>query len=229
MISNSKIGLWISGVASLMISSAPAQTPPAVPDEARAEAINSLQVLRDYGRVNQEKNLASGGRVGVPISEEIAPGASAQETFLGDPLVDYVIGLTDLQNWNGANPDTILHSTGRVVFPIDSKEGARSSVTVAKTGDQWSSVNFGSYSEAQSRGKVLKDQAPGGNAAKAIQVRVPTLHLTFVAYRKDGALEFTPISNVPKLGLAAGVTEPAKEVLLRIQPAARKLDPNGLN
>jgi hypothetical protein len=229
MISNRKAGLLIGGatVVILLAFSAFGQAPPpfleaplGAVDEGGAHdaAAKSLQVLRDYNSSKQPD----------------APGGNP-ETAVGAHFHDYIIGLEDLKKWDGKDAASILHPTGRIVFQINSKNGAQSaqsSVTVAKTGDGWNYVAFGTPKEAQARSDVLGKTmwtTSAGNPADMQQVRVPSLHANFIAQRVNGVLQFTAINSLPKLNIEVGQTEPAQKVLLRMQPAAQKLDPNALN
>jgi hypothetical protein len=98
---------------------------------------------------------------------------------------------------------------------------------------KWGHVAFGSSQEARARSNVLSEvrEVPAFAAAPAgLQVRVPSLHATFIARRVGGGLPLsTPITSAPKLGIEAGTTDATEEVLLRMQSAAQKLDPNELN
>lgn len=115
-------------VVGVALFPASAQTPSSsIPDKAREAAVRSLQTLRDYAQTRQAQDQGAD-----------APGGLAEDVFVGRSFSDYVIGLEDLQKWDGKDPELILHSTGRVVFLIDSKkDGAQSFVTVANKGGEW--------------------------------------------------------------------------------------------
>jgi hypothetical protein len=229
MISNKKAGLLVGcSIAAIVLASwafgqAPPpflETPAGAVDEAGAHdaATKSLQVLRNYNLSKQAD----------------APGGNP-ETAVGAHFHDYIVGLEDLKKWDGKDATSILHPTGRIIFQINSKSGAQpvqSSVTVAKTGDTWNYVAFGTPKEAQARSDVLGKTTwttSAANPADMQQVRVPSLHANFIAQRVNGVLQFTAINSLPKLNIEVGQTEPAEKVLLRMQPAAQKLDPNALN
>jgi hypothetical protein len=207
---------WAYGQALLPFFEA---TPgPADEAEAHDAAAKSLQVLRDYNLSKQAD----------------APGGNP-ETAVGVHFHDYIVGLEDLKKWDGKDATSILHPTGQIVFQINSKSGAQSaqsSVTVAKTGDTWDYVAFGTPKEAQARSDVLGKTmwaTSARNPSDMRQVRVPSFHANFIAQRVNGVLQFTAINSLPKLNIEVGQTEPAEKVLLRMQPAAQKLDPNALN
>jgi hypothetical protein len=189
-----------------------------VPEGAQQAAVKSLQIFKQLAAPANGRSLALE-----------APGA--QHATLGAPIKDYIIGLASLQNWDGQNPATLLHATGRLIYPIVTNGMTQSSMTLAKTKGEWTAVTFGSPSEAKSRSlvqKTLNASAPGGNVG-AIQVRVPALNAVFIAQKVEGKLELTPIVSQPSLGIEAGKTEQATLLLLRLQPAARQLNLNTPN
>src|SRR5665213_533583 len=73
---------------------------------------------------------------------------------------------------------------------------------------------------------ILRAIPPRSSPDANIQVRVPSLHATFLGQQVSGTWRFAPIESEQGLGLKAGAIEPAHKVLLRMQPAARKLDLN---
>lgn len=89
-------------------------------------------------------------------------------------------------------------------------------------------VSFGSIKDAQLRDKILNEKAVK-SVGPDMQVRVPSLQAVFLAQHHEKVMEFTPIRSIPAFGLEVGKTEPAEFVLLRLQPAARKIDPKELN
>jgi hypothetical protein len=184
-----------------------------VPDAARQAAIKSLHDFDNYTKSKRPN----------------APGGLVDSgTSLGQQFRDYIVGLDDLKQWDGKDPASVLHPTGRIVFQIHDKKSpdqVRASVTVVKAGDTWDYVSFGTSQEAKAR----SDARGFGNSAEMLQVRVPSLHASFVAQKVDGVLELTPIDSVPKLGIESGKTEAARDLFLRLQPTVQKLDPKKLN
>jgi hypothetical protein len=189
-----------------------------VPAGARQAAVASLQTFRELAAPQENAE-----KMGLDTPEQ------ASQTALGNPIQDYLIGLSDLKGWDGRDPAALLRPTGQLIFPITTEGATRTSVTVAQVKGTWKAAAFGSPNEAQARSRVresLGSGAPGAAAGATIQVRVPALQAVFVAQQVGGELQFTPIFSLPGLGLEAGRTEPAREVLLRLQPAARELNPN---
>ncbi len=215
--SNSKPWLWACATVMAAISAAAAQTSSQAPEEARQAAAKSIQTLEGY----------EAARITGPSVP--APGAGMS---LGEPFHDYIIRLDDLKNWDGKDASALLHSTGRYVYPINMRGIAQASVTVGMSHGQWTCLRFGTRQEAESRSFIeenLRRDAPGSHAGTGIEVRLPTFHVSFIAQRTGGELQFTPTKSLPKYDLEAGKTEPARKVLLRLQPAAQKLDPDQPN
>ncbi len=151
---------------------------------------------------------------------------SKQEVSLGTPIRDYFIRLDEFKEWNGGDVTKLLHSSGEVIFPIQSNGVTTSEVTVANRDGQWKLASFGPANEARGRMEyfnAVKSQAEHGKSADVFQVTIPALDLTFLATGGDD-VRFTPIRSSASLGLKAGDSEPAKAILIRLQPAARKIN-----
>lgn len=208
-----------------------AQSPtlkPQEPDGARQAAINSIATF---------KELTPNAAIDVPgaashasttgWSESKSNDAKSAKDELGAPLVDYTIDLNTLQSWDGKSVETLLRPTGQLVYSIRSGGAAKTSVTIAKLKDEWAPISFGTPDEAQARDRINGQLARvAGTKIQPIQVRIPSLHATFLGQQISGKWQFTPIESQQELGLKAGKIERAEKVLLRIQPAAKKLDLN---
>jgi len=152
----------------------------------------------------------------------------ASKATVGGGLVDYMIGLYPLREWDGTDPMKLLRATGQYVFPITVDGKTRSSVTVARVKDEWVPAAFGAPNEARARSDAkdnLATQAPGG-AKEFAQVRVPALRTIFIAFEASDGLQFTSLTSRPEFGLEPGKPELAVTVLKRLQPFARAIDPN---
>ena len=181
------------------------------PPGVRAAAVQSLQTYR---------RLALSSKFG-------APGAAAQAE-LGSPIYDYMIGLDALAKWKGDDFSSLLHPTGRVIYPITSNGEPQSSVTLSKKDEGWHAVEFGSFNEAKARSEAqeaIAGSGPGGQPAK-FQVRVSALNVSFLASQLAGKTMLTAMGSQPRLGIEAGKTEPAMQVMLRLQHFAREINPD---
>jgi len=183
----------------------------AIPRQAQQAAAESLETLRALAA--PAENFA---KLGLKESRE------AERARLGDPMPDYVIDLTALRAWNGDNPKSLLRPTGQFIYPITVDGVTRTSVTIARVNGEWTAASFGPPDEAQARSQIQNDLK--AKSGQIIQVRVPALNAVFVARQADDTLKFTPVVSQPRFDLTAGRAEPAKQVLLRMQPAAKALD-----
>jgi hypothetical protein len=189
----------------------------APPDVANKAANQSLETFREL--VTPENAKAYGFD---------APGAVASAN-IGSPVHEAVIGLDSLKKWNGENVESLIKPTGRLIYPIVSKDGiSRSSVTLRLKDGGWSPVSFGDAREAQIRSDIRStiDQSAPAGAPKpqVLQVRVPALNLNFLAQRKDNIVLFTSLQSIPSIDIKTGTTEPAKDILTRVQSMAIKVN-----
>ena len=190
----------------------------AIPESANVAAQESLDTFKDL--VSQ----------GAYRDYDFDSASSVDRIALGQPLNDAMIGLDQLANWDGANPNDLIRPTGRVVFPITSDGQAHSSVTLASKDGKWVAVAFGGVREAQARfaaqGRMMRERAVGGAAPLVSQVRIPALNLQFLARFDNGQLFLTPLDQHLELGLEAGREERADLVLRRAQQAASQRNPD---
>jgi hypothetical protein len=189
----------------------------AAPAAATSAAAKSLETFRSISNTpTQFKTLGLD-----------APGEALQ-TSIGDAVVDYMIGLDPLREWDGADPMKLLRPTGQFVYSIIVDGKTKSSVTIAQLKGEWVAAAFGTPNEARARSNVkdsLTAQAPG-SAKLFAQVRVPALRSTFMAFEGSDGLVFTSLTSRPEFGLEPGKLETASTVLRRLQPFARKINPN---
>jgi hypothetical protein len=198
---------------------------PQEPEGARQAAINSIATFKELNP--NTTIIAPGAGPTVSTTGEKSAVAASTKDQLGSSLVDYTIDLNALQTWDGKDVKALLRPTGQLVYSIKSDGNTKTSVTVAKLNDQWAPISFGNQQEAEARERVSRRLARTGKAkAQPVQIRIPSLHATFLGQQINGKWQLIPIENQDALGLRAGAIEPAKKVLLRIQPAAKMIDPN---
>lgn len=210
--------LAFSTTAPAMSQDAKLQT--AAPAAATSAASKSLDTFRSISNTpTQVKTLGLD-----------APGEALQAS-IGGAVVDYMIGLDTLREWDGSDPMKLLRPTGQFVYSITVDGKTKSSVTIAQVKGEWVAAAFGTPNEARARSEVkdnLTAQAPGG-AKEFAQVRVPALRTTFMAFQGSDGLVFTSLTSRPEFGLEPGKLETASTVLRRLQPFARRIDPNTPN
>ena len=212
--------------AALALSSAPpamsqdAKLQTAAPAAATSAASKSLDTFRSISNTpTQVKTLGLD-----------APG-EALKASIGGAVVDYMIGLDPLREWEGGDPMKLLRPTGQFVYSITVDGRTKSSVTIAQVKGEWVAAAFGTPNEARARSDLndnLTAQAPGG-VKEFAQVRVPALRITFMAFQGNDGLVFSSLTSRPEFGLDPGKLETASTVLRRLQPFARRIDPNTPN
>ncbi|WP_139024875.1 hypothetical protein [Bradyrhizobium sp. STM 3843] len=192
----------------------------AAPAAATSAAAKSLDTFRSISNTpTQFKTLGLD-----------APGQASQAS-VGGAVVDYMIGLDSLRDWDGGDPIKLLRPTGQFVYPITVDGKTKSSVTIAQVKGEWVAAAFGTANEARARSDLkenLTSQAPGG-AQEFAQVRVPALRTTFMAFDGSDGLFFASLTSRPEFGLEPGKLEAASTVLRRLQPFAKRIDPNTPN
>lgn len=187
------------------------------------------------GMARESEDAAQGALVtlGKLVTEENAarmgfsgPG-EAKQSKLDDPLVDFMIGLSELQRYQeGEDPAKLLVPTGAIIYPVGVGGANVSSITLKKQGDEWKPASFGSPRTAEAAGTARQNVLSKSQVAPSelFQVRIPALNLAFLGYMADQTLMFTPLHDFPGYGLEAGSTVPAKDVLLRLKPEAERHD-----
>jgi hypothetical protein len=188
----------------------------ALPGQTQVAARNSLQTLRQLVDAENVRELG------------FESPQQAQKANLGQPLLDYMIRLDELTKYDGGDPAKYLHATGQAVYPVLVDGKPRSSITLLRKDNAWTPLSFGEAQLSDARGRALqaiKGAAPGA-ADGGFQVRIPAMNAVFVAHTVNGTVMLTPVNSLPEFGLEANRTEPAKDVLARLQPLAHQIDPN---
>lgn len=185
---------------------------PAPPEAVKAaeQALGTLALL-----VTKENRQ----QMGFDSVEEV------RAATLGVPLPEFMVRLDELQKFHeGEDPSRLLHSTGRLTFPVLVQGRTRSSVTLGRGEKGWEAVSYGGPNYirllAEERGRLMEKE--GRSADEYLEVRVPALNLSFLGARKEGRLFLTPLFEDPRFPLKKGATLPAEEVFKAIQPAARE-------
>ncbi len=187
---------------------------------ANAQAPNDDQLVTPHAAIS----AASGS---LRLYSELHPSAAKQNLTLGTPVYDYFIRLDEFKEWDGKDPSKPLHSSDEIIFPIQADGTIASEVTIASRGGQWKWAAFGPSNEAQLRSRYFnfaKSQVPGTNEPNVFQVTIPAMNLIFLATAARDVLLFTPIRTWEDLGLIAGKAEQAREILLRVQPTAKRIN-----
>lgn len=138
---------------------------------------------------------------------------------LGEPLSVFYVPLDQLQNYQpGSDPEELLVSSDRVVYPVTAEDEVRSSIVVEGKNDDWRAIDFGAPNLIRALSDVREEI---GKEGSEFVVRVPSLNLYFIANRPDNVLMLTPIIDDPRFEFAIGRTLSAEEAFTRILPAAK--------
>lgn len=206
------VSAFIGSMAALGAFAQTAPEPPAPREAVQAaeQALGTMPLL-----VTKENRL----QLGFETKEEV------RTAKLDVPLPEFMVRLDELQKFKeGEDPSKILHSTGRLTFPLLVQGAPRSSVTLERREKGWEAVSYGAPNHirllAEERARLMKNE--GRSAGDYFEVKVPALNLGFVGSRKEGRLFLTPLFDVPRFQLKKGATLPAEEVFKAIQPAARE-------
>ncbi|ATB40234.1 hypothetical protein CYFUS_005682 [Cystobacter fuscus] len=194
----------------LVLGSAPASF--AQPDEARAAAARTLQDFA--GRVS-----ASNARsLGFQGPEEASTGT------LGEPIPVFMVSLERLQRYQGEDPGRLLLDLQRVVYPVQVEGEVRSLVEVQSTRGRWETVQIGGAQKSRLMEKHRRGvmRTAGARVSDFFELRVPALHLVFLAHHGAEGLVVTPLLDEASLGLRAGQPELASQVFSRLAPRARE-------
>ncbi len=90
--------------------------------------------------------------------------------------------------------------------------------------DRSQSVFQQSFEQFSDRAVSPSRLRKGTNEPNVFQVTIPAMNLIFLATAARDVLLFTPIRTWEDLGLIAGKAEQAREILLRVQPTAKRIN-----
>lgn len=139
------------------------------------------------------------------------------EAKLGDPLKVYAVPLDKLQKYQqGSDPNSLLVDQSAFMYPIKVGDKTRSSISISKGENGWSSSNFGRPNYAKMLGRY--------QMKNSFIVNVMSLNLSFVAERSEEGLMLTPVWDVDEFDFKAGEQMPADKVFSTILPAAIEHD-----
>jgi hypothetical protein len=149
---------------------------------------------------------------------------------LGQPIHVYMVRLDDLRAYKqGIDPNTLLKSLDKEIFPVSVNEQVRSSVMVEKVGDKWNVTSFGAPKLIKLLSKARKDisDTTGVPLNSCFAVHVAALNTYYIGHRaENNKLMLTTILDDSTLKFPAGKTIPAEDVFAALVPVAQQY--NGL-
>ena len=194
-----------------------AQAPSAAYDKAslRVAEQSAQAALGTFSQLVTDRNVKALG------FDEVG---QVRTSRLGAPIAQYMVRLDELKQYAaGADPAGLLHSTGRVTYPLIANGAPRSGITLARKGETWTAESFGgaSYVRLLDEVRAQSSRAAGRSLADYFEVRVPALNFTFIGYRDNAGLQLLPILAYPALGMDKGMATPASDVFQKLVPLAR--------
>ena len=144
---------------------------------------------------------------------------------VGVPISDYFVRLDELREYQPGKPaKEMLHATGRLIFPLEVDQRARSMAVLSLKQDDWTIESFGGTNQIQMitelRNRIAKSEER--SMREFFQVRIPALKLMFVGMERGSELYLLPLFDMPHYGLKEGKTYPAEKVLEKLVEAAQK-------
>ncbi len=145
---------------------------------------------------------------------------------LGQPIADVMVRLDELREYRpGDQVKSLLHVTGRLIYPLEVDRMARSAMVLSlNKSENWTLESFGGASQIGMLTELRKQLAnqEGRSQQDYYQVRVPALQLMFLGIEQNGEEYLSPLFDMPVHGMAKGKIYPASEVLEKLVDAARK-------
>jgi hypothetical protein len=171
--------------------------------QSRATAEKSLGTLRALASANPTA-------LGLKSADETA------DAQLDAPRIVYAIRLDSLRAYTATTNVESLLVPQKIIYPVKLQGQVRSSVELEKRGADWKAVTFGNGALASR----LTDAAPPGDPDWFV-VTIPALNAVFRGTHNAGQLQLTAVFDDPVLGLRAGQTMPAPEVLTALAIVAQ--------
>lgn len=156
--------------------------------------------------------------------------AEVTSATLGQPIHVYMVQLDDLRAYKqGIDPNTLLKSLNKEIFPVLVNEQVRSSVIVEKVREKWNVTSFGAPKLIKLLSKAQKDISgvTGTPLNSYFAVHVAALNAYYIGHRaEDNKLTLTTIFDDSTLKLPAGKSIPAEDAFAALVPIAKQY--NGL-
>jgi hypothetical protein len=183
--------------------------PPPTADAQQA-ASNALATLQ---KLVTEQNYKAMG---------FASPSEVKSATLAPPLAQYNIGIDRLKSYQvGQDVNALLTESSEAIYPVTVGGQVRSSVTVVKKGNGYTTASFGNATIVKELSRFREATAPQGFA-----VRIPAFGMYFLGNRMENRLMLTSVYEDSRLPFRVGEAMPAEEVLKVIVPLAQAY--NGL-
>ena len=161
---------------------------------------------------------------------EDAPEPLEAQASTGEAISQSFIGLDSLRSYSeDKGLSTLIVGTQRLLVPItvnSELEGDRTTfiLVLEYVGGIWKEKSFGDKNYANDIFPLREALASSLNISRRsfFEVRIPSLNIYFLGYRKAGQLFLVPIYEI-RLGdeqIKKGISKPAHEVLLKLRRLA---------
>lgn len=169
--------------------------------------------LSEFSKLVTEQNSVS---MGFHDPNEV------RSATLGQPLQVFKVGLDSLRDYRTSeDPKKLLHSGDEVIYPVLLQDAARSSITLAKVGNEWKAIAFGEPQLVKLIHGAKEKAAAKAGAEPLFIVQVPALNTVFVGYQRGGTLMLTPVVDDSRFGFKAGESIPASDAFGKMVRAAQ--------
>ena len=106
-----------------------------------------------------------------------------------------------------------------MIYPIKVNGDIRSSVTVAKSGEDWQVTSFGRPKWTKAVAKIIAQKTVTGNIGYSDNfiLHIASLYILLLGRYEQENLILTQVHDHDELALSAGDSGPAAELLIKIQ------------
>lgn len=180
----------------------------------------AARALVTFQKIGKETNFKA---MGFESADEMT------NATLGQPLSVFMVELDALRAYQSASdPNKLLKSIDKVIYPVSVRDEVRSSIVLQKGKEGWKASDFGgaNFARLVTRARDESAKATTLPPTAYFVVQVPALNAYFVGYRQDNKLMLASIIDDSTMNLRAGIALPAEEVFGELVPFAQKY--NGL-
>jgi hypothetical protein len=180
----------------------------------------ATQALATFQKMGKQANFKA---MGFESADEMT------NATLGQPLLVYMVELGDLRAYQaGSDPNKLLKPIDKMIYPVNVKEEARSSIVLQKDKDGWKASDFGgaNFARLVTRARDEAVKTTGLPSTGCFVVQVPSLNAYFLGYHQNDKLMLVSLADDSALNLHAGAPLPAEQVFGDLVPFAQKY--NGL-
>lgn len=147
---------------------------------------------------------------------------------LGEPRQVFAVRLDQLREYQpGGDANRLLNNANRVIYPVNVREQARSSIAVEQKDGKWRATDFGNARLSRQISQAAKSLAASNQRPEEtpIVVHVLPFNLYFLGHRSEKRLFLTPLGDYSTFNVRSA-TAPADDIFAALASFARNY--NGL-